>query len=63
MARFPKTDRHNEFAEDVGTARIVARARREIAAGGPLFPKRVADRLAQKKKPIRAPHKRRANGK
>ena len=35
-----------EADEDVGTARLVARARREIAAGVPLVPKDVVDRIA-----------------
>ena len=34
-----------EADEDVGTARLVARARREIAAGMPLVPKDVVDRI------------------
>src|SRR5436305_14824746 len=34
-----------EADEDVGTARLVARARREIAAGMPLVPKEVVDRI------------------
>ena len=34
-----------EAAEDVGTARLVARARKEIAAGMPLIPKEVVDRI------------------
>jgi hypothetical protein len=36
----------SEADEDAGTARIVARARKEIAGGGPLLPKDVVDRLA-----------------
>ena len=35
-----------EADEDVGTARLIVRARREIAAGIPLIPKKVADRIA-----------------
>ena len=31
--------------EDFGTARLVARARKEIAAGMPLIPKEVVDRI------------------
>ena len=31
--------------EDSGTARLVARARKEIAAGTPLIPKEVIDRI------------------
>lgn len=42
-----------EAAEDKGTARLVARARREIAAGAPLLPKQVVDRLAKRENPIR----------
>jgi ribosome-binding protein aMBF1 (putative translation factor) len=32
--------------EDFGTARLVARARKEMAAGMPLIPKEVVDRIA-----------------
>jgi Helix-turn-helix len=39
--------------EDAGTARIVARARKEIAGGGPLLPKAVVDRLANGQNPVR----------
>lgn len=35
-----------EADEDIGTARIVARARKEIASGVPLLPKDIVDRLA-----------------
>ncbi len=42
-----------ETDEDAGTARLVARARREIAAGGPLLPKHVVDRLAKGENPVR----------
>jgi hypothetical protein len=35
-----------ETDEDLGTARLVARARKEIAAGSPLIPKGVVDRIA-----------------
>jgi mRNA-degrading endonuclease RelE of RelBE toxin-antitoxin system/DNA-binding XRE family transcriptional regulator len=42
-----------EADEDVGTARLVSRARKEIAAGAPLLPKQVADRLAAGESPIR----------
>jgi hypothetical protein len=35
-----------EAEEDLGTARLVARARKEIAAGSPLIPKGVVDRIA-----------------
>ena len=36
-----------EADEDIGTARLVARARREIATGAPLIPKAVVDRIAK----------------
>jgi hypothetical protein len=36
-----------EADEDIGTARLVARARKEIAAGAPLIPKAVVDRIAK----------------
>jgi predicted transcriptional regulator len=42
-----------EADEDAGTARLVARARKEIAAGAPLIPKAVADRIANGENPIR----------
>ncbi len=42
-----------EADEDAGTARIVARARKEIAAGAPLIPKEVVDRIASGENPIR----------
>jgi Helix-turn-helix len=35
-----------EADEDLGTARLIARARKEIAAGSPLIPKGVVDRIA-----------------
>jgi DNA-binding XRE family transcriptional regulator/PHD/YefM family antitoxin component YafN of YafNO toxin-antitoxin module len=47
VARAAETD------ENAGTARIVARARKEIAAGAPLIPKEVADRLAEGENPVR----------
>ena len=43
----------SEADEDAGTARIVARARREIETGGPLIPKDVVDRLANGENPVR----------
>lgn len=43
----------NEAIEDAGTARLVARARREVAAGAPLLPKATVDRLAAGENPIR----------
>jgi hypothetical protein len=42
-----------EADEDTGTARIVARARKEIAEGAPLIPKEVIDRIANGENPIR----------
>src|ERR1700704_7162158 len=42
-----------EADEDAGTARLVARARKEVAAGAPLLPKQVVDRLAEGENPIR----------
>jgi predicted transcriptional regulator len=42
-----------EADEDAGTARLVARARREITAGTPLIPKHVVDRLANGESPVR----------
>ncbi len=42
-----------EFEEDLGTARLIARAKREIASGTPVLPKGVVDRLANGENPIR----------
>jgi hypothetical protein len=42
-----------ETDEDAGAARLVARARGEIAAGAPLLPKQVVDRLAERENPVR----------
>jgi len=42
-----------EAIEDAGTARLVARAKKEVAAGMPLLPKEVVDRLAKGENPIR----------
>jgi hypothetical protein len=42
-----------EADEDVGTARLVARARGEISTGAPLLPKQVVDRLADGESPLR----------
>jgi predicted transcriptional regulator len=42
-----------EADEDVGTARVVARARKEVTGGGPLLPKDVADRIANGENPVR----------
>lgn len=36
----------SEADEDAGTARIVARAREEIAGGAPVLPKDIVDRIA-----------------
>lgn len=43
----------SEAEEDIGTARLVARAKKEIAEGEPLLPKEVVDRLANGENPIR----------
>ena len=43
----------SEADEDAGTARIVARARKEIASGSPLLPKDVVDRIANGENPVR----------
>jgi DNA-binding transcriptional regulator YiaG len=42
-----------EAEEDAGTARLVARAREEIAAGATLIPMVIADRIAKGENPIR----------
>jgi DNA-binding XRE family transcriptional regulator len=42
-----------EAEEDASTARIVARAKREVAEGAPLLPKAVVDRLANGENPVR----------
>ncbi|HEX3708975.1 MAG TPA: helix-turn-helix transcriptional regulator [Pseudolabrys sp.] len=42
-----------EAEEDIGTARLVARARREVAAGAPLIPKAIVDRLAKGENALR----------
>ena len=42
-----------EADEDAGTARLIARARKEIAEGAPLLPKPVVDRLAVGENPVR----------
>ena len=42
-----------EADEEVGTRRIVARAKKEIAGGGPLLPKEIVDRLANGENPVR----------
>ncbi len=45
--------RASEADEDAGTARIVARARKEIASGGPLLPKDIVDRMTNGENPVR----------
>ena len=42
-----------EADEDIGTARLVARARKEIAAGAPLIPKQIVDRIAKGENALR----------
>lgn len=42
-----------EAEEDLGTARLVSRAKKHVASREPLFPKEVADRLAKGENPIR----------
>lgn len=42
-----------EAGEDAGTARLVARARKEISGGDPLLPRQVVERLANGENPIR----------
>lgn len=42
-----------EANEDAGTARLVARAKKEASAGAPLFSKEIADRLGDGENPIR----------
>jgi DNA-binding XRE family transcriptional regulator len=42
-----------EVEEDSGTARLIARAKREVAGGAPVLPKDVVDRLANGENPIR----------
>lgn len=43
----------DEAIEDAGTARLVARAKKEVASGTPLLPKEVVDRLTNGENPIR----------
>jgi ribosome-binding protein aMBF1 (putative translation factor) len=43
-----------EADEDAATARLVARARKEVAGGAPLIPMEVAERIAAGEHPIRA---------
>ena len=42
-----------EADEDFGTARLVARARKEIAGGMPIIPKQVIDRIADGESALR----------
>jgi DNA-binding XRE family transcriptional regulator len=42
-----------EAQEDAGTARLVSRAKREVADGAPVLPKAVVDRLANGENPKR----------
>lgn len=42
-----------EADENIGTARLVARARKEIAAGAPLIPKAAVDRIANGENALR----------
>ncbi len=42
-----------EADEGAGTARLVAKARNDVAAGLPLLPKDVVDRLAKGENPVR----------
>ena len=59
VAIFPRKDyealkaKAAEAEENAGTSRIVARARNEIADGGPLLPKDVVDRMANGENPVR----------
>lgn len=46
-------DLAREAEEDIGTARIVARARKEIAGGAPVLPKAIVDRLGNGENPVR----------
>ncbi len=43
-----------EAVEDAGTARLVARARKDVAEGAPLIPMDVVERIAAGEHPIRA---------
>jgi hypothetical protein len=42
-----------EADEDAGTARLIARARKDIAGGAPLIPKEVVDRIAKGENALR----------
>jgi hypothetical protein len=53
--RFKKTEKRTVDAnEDIGTAYLVARVRKEIAAGAPLIPKAIVDRIANGENALRA---------
>ena len=41
----PLAAKAHEAHEDIGTVRLVARARKEIVAGAPLIPKEIVDRI------------------
>ncbi|MEA2881413.1 MAG: hypothetical protein QOH32_669 [Bradyrhizobium sp.] len=43
----------SEVEEDIGSARLIARAKNEIAGGAPLLPLEIVDRLANGENPIR----------
>jgi ribosome-binding protein aMBF1 (putative translation factor) len=45
--------RASEADEDAGTARIVARARKEVVEGAPLLPKDIVDRLGNGENAVR----------
>ena len=42
-----------EADEDIGSVRLVARVRKEIAAGAPLIPKKIVDRIAKGENALR----------
>ena len=46
-------DLAREAGEDIGTARLVARAKREIGGGAPVLPKAIVDRLGGGQNPVR----------
>lgn len=46
-------DLAREAEEDIGTARLVARAKKEIAGGAPVLPMGIVDRLADGENPVR----------
>jgi hypothetical protein len=59
VAILPRTDyetlvaKAEEADEDLGSSRLVARARKEIAAGIPLIPKEAIDRIAEGENALR----------